>query len=303
MKACCAGVDVHQEVRAYGTGRHAVQTRPSRAPGPPRPGAGYPLAPRPGRCGRMGPMTSPARGSRAASAPSPSPPRSPSTPRPRPSRPPGARSSASAPASPTSRPPTTSSRRRSRPAATRGGTATPRPAGCPSCKEAIAAKTLRDSGYEVTRQPGARHQRRQAGALQRVRHAPRPGRRGAAAGAVLDHLPRVDPARRRRARRGHDRRDLRLPRHRRAARGRAHRRAPRCWCSSRRPTRPARSTPPPRSRRSAAGPLEHGIWVVTDEIYEHLVYGDARVLLDARRSCPSSPTAASSSTAWPRPTP
>ena len=30
-----------------------------------------------------------------------------------------------------------------------------------------------------------------------------------------------------------------------------------------------------RSRRSAAGRGEHGLWVVTDEIYEHLVYGDA----------------------------
>ena len=30
-----------------------------------------------------------------------------------------------------------------------------------------------------------------------------------------------------------------------------------------------------RSRRSAAGRVEHGLWVVTDEIYEHLVYGDA----------------------------
>ncbi len=51
---------------------------------------------------------------------------------------------------------------------------------------------------------------------------------------------------------------------------------PRCWCSSRRPTRPARSTHPPRSRPSAAWALEHGLWVVTDEIYEHLVYGDAQ---------------------------
>ena len=54
---------------------------------------------------------------------------------------------------------------------------------------------------------GAGHQRRQAGRLRGVRHAARPGRRGAAAGAVLDHLPRVDPARRRRAGRGGRRRD------------------------------------------------------------------------------------------------
>ena len=31
-----------------------------------------------------------------------------------------------------------------------------------------------------------------------------------------------------------------------------------------------------RSPRSGAGPLDAGLWVITDEIYEHLVYGDAR---------------------------
>ena len=46
---------------------------------------------------------------------------------------------------------------------------------------------------------------------------------------------------------------------------------------------------------------EHELWVLTDEIYEHLVYdgvdtGSMPVL------CPSSPTAASWSTASPRPT-
>ena len=58
-------------------------------------------------------------------------------------------SSASAPASPTSRPRRTSSRRPSRPAATRATTTTRRPPGSPSCAQAIAAKTARDSGYEV----------------------------------------------------------------------------------------------------------------------------------------------------------
>ena len=49
--------------------------------------------------------------------------------------------------------------------------------------------------------------------------------------------------------------------------------------------------------------VERGIWVITDEIYEHLTYGDHEFTLDARRSCPSCATAASCSTAWPRPTP
>ena len=48
--------------------------------------------------------------------------------------------------------------------------------------------------------------------------------------------------------------------------------------------------------------LEHGIWVVTDEIYEHLTYdGDASSARSWSR-CPSSPTPAWCSTASPRPT-
>ena len=81
---------------------------------------------------------------------------------------------------------------------------------------------------------------------------------------------------RRRAGRRARRRDAGLPGHRRAARGRAHRRGPRCCCSARRPTRPARSTRREQVRAIGQWALEHGIWVVTDEIYEHLTYaGDA----------------------------
>ena len=36
--------------------------------------------------------------------------------------------------------------------------------------------------------------------------------------------------------------------------------------------------------------VERGIWVITDEIYEHLTYGDHQLQLDARRSCPSCAT-------------
>ena len=71
------------------------------------------------------------------------------------------------------------------------------------------------------------------------------------------------------------RRVQRLPGHPRPARGGMTRRAPRCCCSCRRPTPPVRSTRATRSRPSGGGRRTSGLWVVTDEIYEHLVYGDA----------------------------
>ena len=173
---------------------------------------------------------------------------------------------------------------------TRATTATRPAAGLPELRAAVAAKTLRDSGYEVDGRPGAGHQRRQAGRLPGVRDAARPGRRGAAAGAVLDDLPGGDHAGRRRAGRG--RRPTRRPAtwppssssRRPAPRG------PRCCCSARRPTRPARSTRREQVEAIGRWAAEHGLWVVTDEIYEHLVYGDARARLDAGRRCPSWPT-------------
>ena len=147
--------------------------------------------------------------------------------------------------------------------------------GLPELREAIAAKTLRDSGLAVDGQPGARHQRRQAGRLQRLRQPPRPGRRGAPPRALLDDLPGVDPARRRRPRR-------RLRPTRRPATGRP--------SSSSRPPAPTRtkvlvfvspSNPtgavysPAEVKAIGEWAVEHGMWVITDEIYEHLVYGDA----------------------------
>ncbi len=68
----------------------------------------------------------------------------------------------------------------------------------------------------------ARHQRWQARRLQHLHRPARPGRRGAAPRAVLDHLPRADRAGRWGVRGAPHRRDHRLPRHRRPARGRPH---------------------------------------------------------------------------------
>ena len=123
----------------------------------------------------------------------------------------------------------------------------------------------------VPGQPGAGHQRRQARRVHRVRRAVRSGRRGDLPGAVLDHLPRGDHARRRCAGDRADRRDDRLQGHGRAARGGAAHRAPRCCCSSAPTTRAARCTRRRRSRPSVAGPSSKGVWVLTDEIYEHLI--------------------------------
>ena len=173
--------------------------------------------------------------------------------------------------------------------------------GLPELKKAIAEKTLRDSGYAVEPSPGAGHQRRQAGDLRGVRGDARPGRRGDRPGAVLDDVPRGDPARRRRAGRGAGRRDPGLQGHRRAARGGAHRRAPRCCCSSRRPTRPAPSTPPTRSGRSAGGSRTTTCGCSptrSTSTSSTTASRPARCRCCAR----TSPTTASSSTASPRPT-
>ena len=95
--------------------------------------------------------------------------------------------------------------------------------GLPELKKAIAEKTAARQRARGRAGPGAGHQRRQAGDLRGVRRDARPGRRGDRAGAVLDDVPGVDPARRRRAGRGARRRDPGLQGHRRAARGGAHR--------------------------------------------------------------------------------
>ncbi len=48
-------------------------------------------------------------------------------------------------------------------------------AGLPALSEAVAAKTRRDSGYEVAGLPGPRDQRGQAGRVRSLRHPVRPG--------------------------------------------------------------------------------------------------------------------------------
>ena len=195
----------------------------------------------------------------------------------------------------------TSSRPRSRPCRDpRFHHYSPTP-GLPELREAIAHKTKRDSGVDCTAAQVARHQRRQARGVQHV-----PG--AAATRATRCSLPApywtsypecitlgggvpvVLPTT------GGDR----LPRHGRPTRRRAARRARRRCCSCRRATRPARCTRPTeveaigRWARRARHLGRHR----RDLRAPHL--RRPRVRVDARRSCPSSWTSASSSTASPR---
>ena len=246
---------------------------------------------------RPAPVASP-----PGSAPSPSPRRSRSTRRPRRSRPRAARSSASAPASPTSRRPTTSSRPPSRPAATPKNHRYTPAGGLPELKKAIAEKTaarqrVRRRAGQVLVTNGGKQAIYAAFATMLD-----PGDEVIVPGAVLDDVPRVDPAGRRRPRRGARRRDPGLQGHRRAARGRAHRADQGAAVRARRPTRPAPSTPPTRS--AAIGRVGRGARPVGAHRRDLRAPGlrRRRDRLDAGRCAPSSPTTASSSTASPRPT-
>ena len=150
-----------------------------------------------------------------------------------------------------------------------------RPAGAARGDRREDAARLGPRGRRI---PDRRHQRRQAGRLSGVPGGREPGRRGAAARAVLDDVPRGDRARRRRARRGVRRRRPGLQGHRRAARGRAHRQAPRCSSSSR-PSNPTGSVYTPEETRAIGEwAVEHGIWIISDEIYQNLVYEGARAV-------------------------
>ena len=150
-------------------------------------------------------------------------------------------------------------------------------------------------------QPGARHQRRQAGGLRGLRHAARPRRRGDPAGAVLDDLPRGDPAGRRRAGRRAGRRVAGLSGHRRAARGGADRRDE--GAAVLLAVQPDRRglLRPSRSARSGSGRSSTASgWSPTRSTST-----SSTAMRRSARSwsrCPSWPTPASCSTASPRPT-
>ena len=187
--------------------------------------------------------------------------------------------------------------------ATRATTSTRPPPGCPSCAPRSRRRPPATPATCVEPQPGPRHQRRQARGLQHVPDAARPRRRGARCprrtgprtprrSTLADGVPVVLPTDRGR----------RVPRHRRPARGGAH--AAHEGAAVRVAEQPdRRGVPAGRGRGDRAlGASSTASGCVTDEIYEHLTYGDHRVHVDAGASCPSSPTRASCSTASPRPT-
>ena len=243
-------------------------------------------------------------GSPAASAPSPSPRRWRSTPRPRRSRPQG-------------RPVDRLRRRRARlPDAglhrRRGDRRRPGPgepplharrrtaraAGGHRGQDRCATRATRSTPEQVLVTNGGKQAVYQAFA-----DPARPRRRGPAAGAVLDDLPRGDQARRRHPGRGLRRRRPGLPGHRRAARGRAH--PADQGAAVLLAVEPDRRGLLARAgrARSASGPCEHGIWVITDEIYEHLTYdGAALGVRSPRRGARARRHVRSCSTASPRPT-
>ena len=229
-------------------------------------------------------------------------PPSPSTPRRRHCAPRGPTSSGSAPVSRTSPPPTTSSRPPSPPATTRSTTTTPPRPASPPLREAIAAKTGRDSGYEVA----ASQVLVTNGAKQAVYEAFAtvldPGDEVLVPAPVLDDLPRSHRPGRRRPRGRADRRVHRVPPHRRRARGGAD---------------PGHQGPalrvtqqPHRSRlHTRGGPRHRSVGGRRAACGSSPTRSTSTSSTAAAPSapcpwpCPNWPTAASSSTAWPRPTP
>ena len=195
-------------------------------------------------------------------------------PRPRRSRPPGDPSSGLALVSPTSRRLTTSSKLLRRPATNPSGTATHPPAGIPALKEAIAAKTLRDSGYEVA----AGQVLVTNGGKQALYNTfatlldpgdeailpapywttyPESIRLAGGVPVIVDtdestgYLASIEQLE-----------AARTPKTKLLV-----------FVSPSNPT--GAVYPPEQVKAIGEWALEHGIWVVTDEIYEHLVYGDA----------------------------
>ncbi len=143
--------------------------------------------------------------------------------------------------------------------------------GLPELKEAIVEKTLPRQRVRRGAGPGAGHQRRQAGDLRGVRGAGRPGRRGdppapywttypeairLAGGVPVEVL-------------ADETQDYKVTVEQLEA-ARTERTQVLLFCSPSNPTGSVYSVE--EIKAIGAWVEEHGLWVVTDEIYEHLVY-------------------------------
>ena len=198
----------------------------------------------------------------------------------------------------------TSSRRPSRPAGTRATTGTRRPPACPSCarpsppRRCATPATECDAGQVLVTNGGKHAVFNAFAALLR------PGRRGAAARRRTGPPTRADrasPA----ASRWSSCRPTRPP-----ASGspssssrRPARRGPRCCCSCR-PSNPTGAVYPPRGGRGdrPVGASSTASGCVTDEIYEHLTYGDHEFTSMPTVGPRAGRPVRRSSTASPRPT-
>ena len=150
-------------------------------------------------------------------------------------------------------------------------------AGLPELRAAIAAKTLRDTGYAGRGQ--LRYWSPTAASRPSTTPSPRcsiPGDEVLLIAPYWTTYPEAIKLAGGVPVEVIDRRDERLPGHRRATRRRPH--ATHQGPAVRLAVQPDRRRLParPGRARSASGPPSNGLWVVTDEIYEHLVYGDAR---------------------------
>ena len=179
--------------------------------------------------------------------------------------------------------PRTSSRPRSRRAATPPCTTTRRRRGCP----AFRARHRREDRARL-RPLGRAPSRCSSRTAASTRSPPRS--RCSSTRATRSCCPRRTGPRTPRRSRSPAASTVALPDHRghrvpgdasSSSRRRAPPRTVRAAVRRRRATRPARCTPQPRSRRSAGGPSSTASGSITDEIYEHLTYGDHEFHVDA----------------------
>ena len=155
-------------------------------------------------------------------------------------------------------------------------TATPPPPGLPALREAVAEKTLRDSGYEVAPEQVLITNGGKQAVYQAFATLLDPGDEVLLPAPYWTTYPEAIALAGGVSGAGRRRRDAGYLVTRRPARGGAD--AADQGAAVLLAVEPDRRGLPAgrRSRPSAGGRRSTGIWVITDEIYEHLVYGDAQ---------------------------